>query len=90
MKTGTDFQQAAKDRNISRWCIHNCSMCDYPCGYIFCENHNLVAYDNGCDCTKRYFHRPTTWDHVAEQYNKQTHPEVINEMNEYWGFKDVD
>lgn len=28
---------------------HCCSLCGYPCGYLYISNH--LYYDSGCDCT---------------------------------------
>ena len=31
------------------WKLHNCSMCNYPCGYHFGDDGS-VTYDSGCYC----------------------------------------
>jgi len=31
-----------------KFVIHNCSICEYPCGFIFREG--LIFYDSGCYC----------------------------------------
>ena len=65
--------------------MHTCSMCRYPCAFLF--SGDTVRYDAGCDCVK-YGPAITsrTWDSVAGHYNLQSHPEVIKEMNTFWGF----
>ena len=30
--------------------LRNCSMCGYPCGYLWASSGQLL-YDSGCDCT---------------------------------------
>lgn len=52
------------------WKVHDCSMCGYPCGYLF--NDDEVAYDSGCDCV-RYSPviQPRTYADVANQINMQ-------------------
>ncbi len=90
MKTGDDFRKAAEEKNISKWNIHDCSICGYLCGFVFSGDHQHVAYDSGCDCTGREHYQHRIWESVAQHYNLQSHPEVIKEMNKFWGFKDVD
>ena len=86
-KTAEDFKKQAKIKGIKRWGIHNCSMCGYRCGYIFSNDGENVDYDSGCNCVTYHNIEPRDWDNVASQYNMQEHPEVIKEMDEYWGFK---
>lgn len=87
MKTAEDFKQQAKEKSINSWHIRDCSMCDYPLLYVFSPDKEEVAFDSGCDCNRggpNYQMR--TWDSIAEHYNMQTHPDVIKEMNIFWGF----
>ena len=90
MRRTEEFIESAIKNNIRSWGIHNCSLCDYLCGYIFfSEYHGFeVLYDNGCDCTRRYVIGPRNWENVSDLYNIQKSPEVIKQMNEFWGFKD--
>lgn len=88
MKTAQQMQKAAIENNINDWKIYNCSICDYLCGFIFDINKEFVIYDNGCNCTGRYFERSSQWDEVADFYNIQSNTKVIAKMNEYWGFKE--
>lgn len=94
-----DFKRQAKKRRITIWTVHNCSMCMYPCGFIFVGDQ--VKYDSGCDCNGHSTAiRPCSWQEVAEHYNNQidwaSNPnnqvkagteQVIYEMNKYWGFE---
>lgn len=51
MKTPEEFKKQSEIKNITFWGIHNCSMCNYLCGFVFQDG--LVYYDSGCDCTRR-------------------------------------
>lgn len=83
-RTAQDFEKQAKVKAISKWIIHHCSFCNYPCGYLFMND--TVQYDNGCRCLKNY-PKPRNWQDVADHYNRQTHPQVIEQMNQFWGFE---
>ena len=83
-RTAEEFAVAAAERQISRWNIHDCSICNYPCGFVF--DDGVVGYDPGCDCTGRYWLEARTWDDVAQQYNMQDHPDVIAKYDAFWGF----
>lgn len=85
MKTDLDFKNAVLEKDISFWYIRDCSICNYPCGYLF-SGANDPKFDAGCDCTRRYVHEQRTWDEVANYYNSQTHENYINRMNDFWGF----
>lgn len=88
-KTGEDFKKAAKISNPFSWHIHDCSICGYPCGYVFSLDL-VVAYDSRCYCTK-FSDMPMelrSWDDVANYYNMQTNQSYIAEMNKFWGFKE--
>ncbi len=86
-RTAEEFKQAAIKLGISKWDSHECVMCGYMVGYVFGENHELVEFDHGCNCTGRYVRTPHTWDHVANYYNIQSHQEVIADMDKFWGFE---
>lgn len=88
MRSPEEFQKAALERGITFWKIHNCSMCDYPCGYVISSDAIDVGYDTGCDCTRRYRIEPREWEDLAEAYNMQKADAVIKRMNEFWGFSE--
>lgn len=67
--TVEELKQAIKDKGITRWIIHECSMCGYPCGYYFCGD--IVKYDSGCDCVGYINISERTWEEVVNQYNMQ-------------------
>lgn len=83
-RTAEEFQQAAKEKNITSWPIHDCSICGYHCGYKIIEDS--VAYDSGCDCVSYIDIQPRSWEDIAHQYNMQDHPGVIDKMDQFWGF----
>lgn len=86
-KTPEEFIQAAIDRNLTQWPIHNCSMCGYPCSYVMpANNRSKVFYDSGCDCVTYTNVQPRSWQDIADHYNSQTNPVFIAEMNLFWGF----
>lgn len=37
-------------KKAGKYTLHNCSMCNYPCGWLF-EN-DVLYFDSGCDCTR--------------------------------------
>ncbi len=86
IKNRLDFQIAAFNKRPGKWNIHNCSICNYPCGYVFCPDHERVAYDSGCDCVREININECSWEKLAEHYNMQKNTDYIKEMNEFWGF----
>ncbi len=86
-RSAEDFKKQAKEKGITRWVIHHCSMCDYPCGYLF--NGDKVEYDAGCGCVTYRDVQSRTWDNVAEHYNMQKNEKVIAQMDKFWGFTKI-
>lgn len=84
-KTEQDFINKIISKKITRWDIHNCSICGYTCGYIF-EN-SKVYYDNGCFCISCQNIREASFSEILNHYNQQTNQQYINEMNKFWGFE---
>lgn len=88
MKKADDFKTAAKEKGIIFWPVHNCSICDYECGFLFYEfPGNDVVYDHGCHCTWKKNFTAQAWDDVAKQYNIQGNKKVMQEYAEFWGFE---
>ena len=52
--------------------VHNCSMCDYPCGYII--DGERVGYDAGCHCSSYGLAQieERSFADIAEHINMQT------------------
>lgn len=98
MKNAEDFEKQAKAKNITRWIIHHCSMCNYPCGFII--KGNQVTYDSGCDCIWGG-ERPSSFEEIARNYNmnagaadrkerEKKYPEFkksVEADDRFWGFK---
>lgn len=82
------FIKAQREKNISRWVIHRCSMCNYGCAFIF--RGNSVFYDAGCDCTYGSDLQEMMWEDVFDHYNAQKNSKIIEEYNEFWGLNEVE
>lgn len=65
MKTAEQFKNAKVLQE--RVTIHNCTFCDYECGFIFTEGK--VFYDSGCYCVNYRNVRQRDWEYVASLYN---------------------
>lgn len=87
MKNKNDFIAQVAKLNLTEWNIRNCSLCEYPLKYIFTGSR--VCFDSGCYCTNSSKITEIGWDHIVNFYNMQTHPDVIKEMNEFWGFEET-
>lgn len=84
-KTGDEFKAQAQRYRILEWRMHECSICGYPCGFVF--QGDVVKYDSGCNCVSAGLNlQPRAWEAVADHYNLQTNPEYIAEMNTFWHF----
>lgn len=83
-KTPEQFKEKVEELNLRHWNIHDCSICGYPCGYIFREGQ--VLYDTGCDCSWGG-ERPSDYQDIANHYNMQPNEEYIKKMNEFWHFE---
>lgn len=87
-KAPEEFQEQAKKLGLERWIVRRCSMCDYPLAFIFSPDYARVDFDSGCDCTRMgYVMQNSSWDAVAENYNIQNHPTVIERFNQAWQFE---
>jgi hypothetical protein len=82
-----EFRTAATERGIRSWLNHECSLCGYPCSYLFFSDpEHDVVYDAGCNCGAGNEIRPSSWGAVAQQYNMQSHPDTIASYAAFWGF----
>ena len=85
MRTAEDFQNAARERGITSWPLHNCTFCRYPVGYVFTAEG--VFFDTGCYCVSRMdTPRGESWEIVARHYNQQDNADVIAQYDQFWGF----
>lgn len=92
LRTAEELKIQAKLKGITRWPVHDCSMCGYPCGYII--NGDRVAYDSGCDCVTYSNVQPRSWDDLAYAYNlnqPERNPDIsqkyLEELNKIWQFE---
>ena len=73
---------------ISRWDIHNCSICGYKGGFIFIiKGEDVeVKYDSGCYCIRM---PPSTqnFQQIVDHIGMQTHPVVIEQYKQFWDIK---
>jgi hypothetical protein len=77
--TAEAVKEHIKSNGTKRWKLHNCSMCGYPCGYIFSDDGS-VDYDSGCDCVSYGPNiTPRNYGDLAETLNMQT-PEIRERM----------
>lgn len=83
MRTPEEFKKQAELKGITYWPSHDCSICGESVGTEI-ENGE-ASYRSACRCAWSPNHSQG-WEHVAEKYNTQTHPDVIREMDDFWGF----
>lgn len=83
-RTAEQFQRQVELYKITKWPIHSCSICNYPCAYVF--KAGLVGYDSGCNCGKGQNITLREWEDVASHYNMQTNEEYIAVMDNFWKF----
>lgn len=87
-KTAEDFRQQAIRLNLGYWEHHTCAVCGCPVGYYFFRWPGYeVVFDSGCGCSRRENIHPSSWEEVADHYNMQKNPEVIEEMDRFWRWK---
>lgn len=92
-KTPEELKNQVKLKGINKWTVHNCSMCGYPCGYVF--RGEDVFYDPGCDCVFGE-EKQRSWENLAEEFNRNQpennpdfagkHPEAYSEYYKVWDF----
>ncbi len=92
IKTSDELRAQAQYKGITKWTIHSCSMCGYPCGYII--DGDTVAYDSGCDCVTYTNIKPRSWDDLAEAYNLNQpennpviEPAYLDKLDKVWQFE---
>jgi hypothetical protein len=79
-------------RNLKEWIIHHCSLCNYPCGYIFnIENDKvIVKYDNGCNCVLlRPPYRSSNINDIIKHMSIQTSKEYVEKIRQFWDPKTI-
>ena len=84
MRTAEDFKEQLQKRNITEWQIRDCSICGYTLRFMFLNGY--VFFDRGCFCVNSPAIEESSFEHIAEIYNRQTNPAVIKDMDIFWGF----
>lgn len=87
MKTGDDFRKQVKLHGITKWPSHPCSICNVWVGYEF--HDGAPYYNSSCGCSGGSALQVRTWDDVAEMYNMQVTPSVIEKMDKFWHFEPI-
>lgn len=83
-RTAEEFRAQAKERGITKWVVHHCSICNYECGYVI--QGDDVFYDSGCNCVRMTPLQRRSWEDLAFFYNIQKNENVIAQMDKLWGF----
>ncbi len=87
MKTGEDLKNQVEVTGLENWPIHRCQFCNYAYKYIFRDGR--VFFDSGCGCVPGPSEiNEVEWNDVAEYYNTQISPGVIERFKLFWGFKE--
>lgn len=94
IKTAEELKAQAALKAITRYPVHDCSICGYACGYII--SGGQVTYDSGCDCVPYANIQPRSWADLASAYNlnqPENNPTIgaayLAELNQVWKFDDV-
>ena len=91
MKTAEQFREQAIKLGLHYWEHHTCAICGEPVGYYFFAYPNYeVVFDSGCGCTFGSNPHPSSWEDVAEFYNMQTNPDIINIMDKFWQWEETE
>lgn len=71
----------------TRFQVHNCSMCEYPCGYIILKGQ--VYYDSGCHCVMHANdYQVRDWDDIYNLYSMQSEKGKETLLNDWFGEKE--
>lgn len=75
--TAEQCRAIVKDKGFRRVGHHRCTLCGYQTAYVF--DGDAVYFDPGCDCTYGRNVRPSSYESLAETFNRQT-PEIRAHM----------
>jgi hypothetical protein len=97
IKTPHELKEQVQKMGLTHFPVHKCSMCGYPCGYIFSDDR--VSYDSGCYCVGGIKIEERTWEDLADTYNMnqpennpdyaEKHPESFKQYYAIWKFDDL-
>ncbi len=87
--TPEQLQRIAYERNLTKWVVEECPVCDYSIHYLFNgKDREEVQYDAGCTCsdleTLRARYMRSSWEQVADYVNKLSDQEKIKKVKQYW------
>jgi len=101
-KSWEDFYHAARDNNLLEQPMGDCSICGYMLAFQFhpdyltdeeaeAEGTVSVCFDAGCHCVGGpSTYRDSSWEDVANHYNRQTSETYINTLNSHYSFNKED
>lgn len=91
IRTKEELQKQAKEKEITFYPVHECSMCRYMCGYLI--EDDIIGYDSGCDCVSYNNIEERSWEDLTATYNlnqPENNPnikqEYLDKLNEIWKF----
>lgn len=75
--TAAEVEAVVREHKLYKYVIRACSMCSYPLGYVF--QGSQVGFDAGCDCTTYSAVYSSSYQELADHFNRQT-PEVRDRL----------
>lgn len=84
----SDIKKQIIELKLKEWIIHNCSLCNYPCGYKFSISRDEVSvyYDCGCNCSSSGW-RKESLAKILDHINMQTNKEVLIKYSTFWNLE---
>ncbi len=86
--TAAMVRDALTQAGIPRIDHHSCGGCGYMTAYLIAGDQ--VAFDAGCDCTRRSVWEARTFQDLADWINRQSRPEVRRALLERCGLGQED
>ena len=79
------LKEKVLEKGIKKWHIKDCSLCDYPCGFLFtiANGKVFVNYDAGCWCCPEV-PRISSFGDVLEHIELQSDEQVIERYQKFW------
>lgn len=81
-RAAEDFKQQAATLAQREWVFRGCSICDCGIRFVFLDGE--AFFQPGCECSDTGRSIPVSWETVAHEYNSQTDPTVIAQMDSFW------